>query len=136
MTYMYNVEVKFEEQEDIVVIGVEGSSEEDVYNFIPCIIPESVAYEVINITIDETTTPELERKKENRNKAMQEKYQEKYNEFLQICENMNETEDQKSLALVMDITKEDFFITELDKASDLDIEQYKIMVAANAEESE
>ena len=133
---MYNVEVKFEEQENAVIIGVEGSSEEDVYNFIPCIIPGKVAYEILNITIDDSTTPDLERKKENRKKEIQAKHKIKHEEFVQLCENMNEQSEKQSLALVMDVTKEDFFITELDKAEKLDEDQYKIMASATNNSSE
>jgi len=65
-TYMYNVEIKFKNQENNVIMGIEGTDEDDVYNFIPCVLPSDVEYELINITLDEGNTPDMERKKQQK----------------------------------------------------------------------
>jgi hypothetical protein len=133
-TQMYNVDVQFEGQEEIVTVGVEGVSEEDVYNFLPCIFPKDVAYEVVNIVLDEDTTPDLERKKQAKNQELKNKYEQKYLEFLSICENMDGTEIQGGMAIVLDNSKEEFFICPLKEAKSLDNQNFKIMVAAEPNE--
>ena len=129
---MYNVQVKFETDENPVVIGVEGTSDEDVYNFLPCIIPAEVKYELISIEVDEKTTPDIERKKQSRNKSIRARYDAIYNEFIQICENMNSQDNQDGLAIVMNITKEEFFICTKAQADSTveSSENFKIMVVA------
>ena len=129
-TRMYNVEVKFKDQEENVIMGIEGHSEEDVYNFIPCVIPKDVEYELIDITLDETTTVDIERKKQDRQNEMRMKYQEKYNEFLQICENMNDIQKKEGMAIVMDITKQEFFICSLKQAEEIESEDMIIQIKA------
>ena len=140
---MYNVQVKFETDENPVVIGVEGTSDEDVYNFLPCIIPAEVKYELISIEVDENTTPDMERKKQARNNDIKARYQAIYQEFVQICENMNDKDNPEGLAIVMDITKEEFFICSAKQAktSAETSENFRIMVIAepndnNNEEAE
>ena len=129
---MYNVQVKFETDDKPVIIGVEGTSDEDVYNFLPCIIPAEVKYELISIEVDENTTPDLERKKQARNNDIKARYQAIYQEFVQICENMNDKENPEGLAIVMDITKEEFFICSSNQAktSAETSENFRIMVMA------
>ena len=137
---MYNVQVKFETDENPVIIGVEGTSDEDVYNFLPCIIPAEVKYQLISIELDENTTPDLERRKQARNGEIKARYNAIYNEFIQICENMNDKNNDDGLAIVMDITKEEFFICTKSQALQTveNSEKFKIMVVAepNSEKSE
>jgi hypothetical protein len=134
---MYNVQVKFETDDNPVIIGVEGTSDEDVYNFLPCIIPAEVKYELISIEVDENTTPDMERKKQARNNDIKARYQAIYQEFVQICENMNDKEHPEGLAIVMDITKEEFFICSSKQAeSSVDAsENFRIMVMAEPNEN-
>jgi len=135
-TYMYNVEVKFKNQEENVIMGIEGSSEEDVYNFIPCVIPNDVEYELIDIRLDDTTTVELERKKQDRQNELQAKYQEKYNEFVQICENMNDVQKKQGMAIVYDKRNQDFILCTLDQAKRVESEDMIIQIAAEPKTEE
>ena len=135
-TQMYNVEVKFSDREENVIMGIEGSSEEDVYNFIPCVIPNDVEYELIDIKIDDSTTVELERKKQDKENEMRMKYEEKYNEFIQICENMNDIQKKEGLAIVMDLPKQEFFISSIQQAESMESEDMIIQVRAEPKTDE
>lgn len=130
-TNMYNVEVKFKGREDNVIMGIEGTDEEDVYNFIPCVIPHDVEYELIDIRLDETTTVDIERKKQDRQNEVQAKYQEKYNEFVQICENMNDVQKKQGMAILYDKNNQDFIICTLEEAKKVESEDMIIQVAAD-----
>ena len=129
-TQMYNVEVKFKDREDNVIMGIEGTDEDDVYNFIPCVIPKDVEYELIDIRLDETTTVEMERKKQNKQNELQARYQEKYNEFVQICENMNNIENQEGMAIVFDKKAQDFFVCSLSQAKKIESDDMIIQISA------
>ena len=133
---MYNVEVKFKDREENVIMGIEGTDEEDVYNFIPCVIPEGVEYELINIQIDQTTTVDTERKKQNKQNELQAKYQAKYNEFVQICENMNDVQKKQGMAIVFDKKNQDFYICDLDQAKKVESEDMIIQIAAEPKTDE
>lgn len=135
-THMYNVEVKFKDREENVIMGIEGTDEDDVYNFIPCVIPEGVEYELIDIRLDDTTTVDMERKKQNRQNELQARYQAKYNEFVQICENMNEAQSKDGMAIVFDKKAQDFFICSLNQAKQIESDDMIIQIAAEPKTDE
>lgn len=139
-TKMYNAEIKFEGQEDTVIIGVEGESADDVYNFLPCILPKDVACEVIDIVLDENVTVEQERERQEQrqksNEELQEKYKEIENEFVQICNNLTEHQMDVGMGIALDKATNEFFISELDKLDTLDPIQFQIVLRAEKSENE
>lgn len=135
-TQMYNVEVKFKDREDNVIMGIEGIDEDDVYNFIPCVIPQGVEYELIDIQLDDSTTVDIEKKKQNKQNELQAKYQEKYNEFVQICENMNDVQKKQGMAIVFDKKDQDFYICTLGQAKKVESDDMIIQIAAEPKTDE
>jgi hypothetical protein len=135
-TKMYNVKVKFATEKEAVIMGIEGTDEDDVYNFIPCVIPSNVEYELISIDVDEGTTPDMERKKQARKNELQAKYQAILEEFTQICENLNDVEQKNGMAIVLDQTKDEFFICTLEQANQLDEKNHNIMIKAEPHDIE